>query len=95
MIKRISMWKLKDRHTADQMKAALLSMKGNVPSLMDIEVGLNFSVSKSAYDIVFTGLFKDKDALEEFENDPFHKAVGQIVDGLKESRKVVDFEVKD
>ncbi len=93
MIKRVSMWKLQNRQTAEEMKTALLSMKGNVPSLLDIEVGINFSASKSAYDIVFIGQFKDRAALHEFETDPFHKSVGERVDGLKENRHVVDFEI--
>ena len=92
MIKRISMWRLKNGSDAEEMKEALLSMKGNVSSLLDIEVGVNISSHKSAYDIVFIGTFADKDALLEFESDQLHVSVGSIVSKLRDERVVVEYE---
>jgi len=92
VIKRISMWRLKSVSDAEQMKKALLSMKGNVNSLSDIEVGINISTHKAAYDIVFIGTFSDKEALLEFESDGFHKTVGSLVSELRDHRVVVEFE---
>ncbi|MDD9892909.1 MAG: Dabb family protein [Gammaproteobacteria bacterium] len=94
MIKRISMWRLKpDCSESDriEMKNALLSLKQNTPSLLDVEVGLNESTSKSAYDIVFIGSFKNRSDVIDFENDPYHKQVGQLVDSLKLTRSVVEY----
>lgn len=92
MIRRISMWQLKNGSDAEEMKEVLLSMKGNVKSLSDIEVGLNTSPHKSAYDIVFIGTFADKEALLEFETDELHKSVGSIVSKLRDKRVVVEYE---
>ncbi|MBV1920580.1 MAG: Dabb family protein [Pseudomonadales bacterium] len=92
MIRRISMWQLKNGGDAEEMKEALLSMKGNVSSLSDIEVGINVSTHKSAYDIVFVGTFADKEALLEFESDEFHRSVGCLVSTLRGGRVVIEYE---
>lgn len=92
MIRRISMWRLKNRIYAEEMRDALLSMRGKVKSLSDIEVGVNISSHNSAYDIVFIGTFADKAALLEFESDEFHKSVGSLVSELRDNRIVVEYE---
>ncbi len=91
MIRRVSVWKLHKADDAEQMKEALLSMKGKVSSLYDIEVGVNISEHASAFDIVFIGTFEDEAALKAFDVDPVHKDVGNLVQGLRESRVVVEY----
>lgn len=92
MIKRISMWKLKDINQANEMKERLMSMRDRVGGLHDIEVGINVPPHASAYDIVFIGTFLDGDAVLEFEHDVYHKEVGEFVSSVKVDRKVVEFE---
>jgi len=94
MIKRISLFKLRrpnsdDLHTA---AAALRSMKGAIPALLDIEVGVNFSEADAAYDLVLNMTFKDVASLRQFEQDPFHLSVKKTMIELKENRVVVDYE---
>jgi len=93
-IKRVSLFNLKNHDTEDIKKVvdALQSMKGNVSSLMDIEVGVNLSDSAEAYDVVLIVTFKDIKSLRKYEQDPFHLSVKEIVVGLKENRAVVDYE---
>lgn len=93
MIKRISMWKLNDKTQAVEMKSRLLSMASKVPSLNSIEVGINESAHHASYDIVFIGTFLNKQALSEFENDDYHKQVGEYVASLRSDRKVVEYTV--
>ena len=92
MIKRISMWKLKDVSHLAEMKAKLLSMRDRVDSLHEIEVGINETSHPSAYDIVFVGTFLDKSAVKSFELDEYHKEIGNFVSTVKIDRKVVEFE---
>jgi len=86
------MWRLQDSAEATNMKELLLTMDGQVSSLQSIEVGINTSSHKSAYDIVFIGTFLNKEAIMEFENDSFHKSVGVVVGSLKQERVVVEYE---
>ena len=93
MIKRVSMWRLKDKAEVARMKEALLSMKGQVPSLLSIEVGVNTSTHKSALDVVFIGTFSNAAALMEFETDSYHLTIGELVGKLTKERDVVEYEV--
>jgi len=74
------------------MRDLLLSMKGQVSSLQAIEVGVNTSAHKSAFDIIFIGTFANTEALVEFEKDSFHKSIGEVVGRLKQERVVVEYE---
>ena len=88
------MWRFKTGSNLDELAAAIHSLKGKVDSLMDLEVGINFNPSDSAYDLVFTGTFENKLRLGEFEQDPYHKEISTRVSAAKESRVVVDYEVR-
>jgi len=85
------MWKLNDKSDAEEMKRALLSMKGQVACLLEIEVGINVSTHQSAYDVVFIGSFADDQALLEFESDEFHKGVGNTISKLRDHRVVIEY----
>lgn len=87
------MWRLKDKSDADRMKEALTSLKNNVPTLLDIEVGINISEHQSAYDIVFIGSFATKYDLDAFDKNKFHGKVGDLVRRIKDHRVVVEYEV--
>lgn len=95
MIKRVSLFKLKQPNSSDLQTAAnaLRSMAGSVPSLSDIEVGVNFSESNAAYDLVLAMTFKDVTSLRQFEQDPFHLSVKKTMIELKENRVVVDYKI--
>ena len=94
MIKRIAMWKLKDRSETKELAAAINSLKRNVPSVLDIEVGVNINSTKSAFDLVFTATFESAGKLKEFEKDNYHKEISAKVSAAREYRVVVDYEVK-
>ena len=93
-IKRISQFRLKKRSEADVQEVAdkLISMKGKIPSLTDIEVGINFSNSKEAFDVVMIATFKNIEALRSYEQDPFHQGIKNFVEAQYEKRAVIDFE---
>ena len=93
-IKRISLFRLKKRNNTDIQEVAdkLISMKDEIPSLIDIEVGINFSESNEAYDVLMIATFKNIEALREYEQDSFHLTVKNFVEGQYENRAVVDYE---
>lgn len=77
MVKHMVLFKLKDNSLENCLKAkeVLLSMEGNVPELRSIEVGVDFLHSERSYDIALTVTVDDKDALERYQNDPYHCSV--------------------
>ncbi|WP_187647462.1 Dabb family protein [Nitrosophilus labii] len=93
MIKHIVFMKFPDFSLAKIAKEKLLSMKGNIEVLKDIEVGLDFSRSERSYDLALVTVFENKDNLEKYRIHPYHQ---EIVKWLKENNtqtKVVDYEI--
>lgn len=72
MIKHIVCFKLNEGESAEKAKEVLLSMKGNVPLLRDIEVGIDELHSPRSYDVILTVLLDDMQALDDYQVDEYH-----------------------
>lgn len=77
MIKHIVCFKLKDNSPAECEKAkeVLMSMKGNVDLLRDIEVGVDFLHSDRSYDVILQVVLDDANALDAYQKDEYHCSV--------------------
>ena len=96
MIKHIVCFKLKDNSPEQCKKAAdvLLSMKGNVELLRDIEVGVDFLHSQRSYDVVLQVVLDDARALEEYQQDSYHcDVVKKHMHAVTETSIAIDYEL--
>lgn len=96
MIKHIVCFKLKDNsiENCEKAKEILLSMKGNVPLIRDISVGIDFLHSERSYDIILEVILDDADALEAYQNDPYHCSVVKThMHAVRESCVAIDYEL--
>lgn len=94
MIKHIVCFKLKKGENVEKAKEVLLSMKGNVPLLRGIEVGVDKLHSERSYDIILQVLLDDMKALEEYQNDAYHcSVVKEYMHKVRESSIAIDYEV--
>ena len=75
MIKHVVCFKLKDGENVDKAVEVLRSMKGNVPQIIDMEVGKDFLKSQRSYDVILTVTLKDEKALEDYQKDAYHCGV--------------------
>ena len=77
MIKHIVCFKLSFNSEQEKQKAkeVLLSMKGNVPTVMNIEVGTDFLGSARSYDVILQVVLMDRNALDEYQKDEYHCSV--------------------
>lgn len=91
MIKHIVLWRLKNKADAARAKQELESMRGRIPGLLNLEVGLNFAEG-SPVDLGLYSEFKDRAALEEYADHPVHVPVKQFVGALVAERWVLDYE---
>lgn len=94
VIKHIVCFKLKDNSFAECEKAKeiLMSMKGNVPQLRDIAVGIDFLHSERSYDLILEVVLDDEAALESYQNDPYHCSVVKThMHAVRESSIAVDY----
>ena len=74
-------------------KEMLDNLQGKVPTLLASEVKLNSdSADKTNYDLVLISEFESFEALNEYIVHPLHKAVGEFMKGVRESRSCVDYE---
>lgn len=96
MIKHIVCFKLKD--TSEEMlsktKLVLMSMKDNVPTVKDIEVGVDFLHSPRSYDIFLAVTLESREALDEYQNDAYHvEVVKKHMHAVMESSVALDFDI--
>jgi len=94
MIKHVVCFKLKKGESPEKAKEVLLSMKGNVPMLKDIEVGVDLLHSERSYDVYLSVVLEDMKALEDYQNDPYHvSVVKKHMHAVRESSVAIDFEI--
>ncbi|KGP72793.1 Dabb family protein [Pontibacillus yanchengensis] len=97
MIEHIVIFKFNDQTTEDQKKEAitqLKSLKQEIPGIIDIQAGVNFSDRSQGFELGLTVRFEDKQSLENYGPHEKHQ---EVVSYLKEiglsDIVVVDFEI--
>lgn len=94
MVKHVVCFKIKEGESAEEAAAVLRSMEGNVPMLRGIEVGVDALHSPRSYDVMLTVLLDDFDALDAYQNDPYHCGVVKShMHAVRESSVAIDYEI--
>lgn len=100
MIKHIVLWRLKDfaegaskQENVQKVKAMLEDMRGIIPGMLKLEVGIDFERSESASDIVLYSEFESRKDLEAYQIHPAHQPVKKFLPLVRSERRVVDYEV--
>ncbi len=96
MLKHVVLWKIKDpmqraAHTA-AVKRALELLRGQIPGLRAIEVGIDIRVDDGADDLCLYAEFEDRAALDRYQKHPLHLDVKAILGPLVSGRRCVDWE---
>lgn len=96
MIKHVLSFKLSEPTEENIIETAgiLRSMKGNVPMIKDIEVGCDFLHSGRSYDICLIVTLDSREALDEYQRDPYHvEVVKRHMHAVAEKSVAVDFDI--
>ena len=100
MVKHIVVWRLKDfaagNHKAENarlVREKLEALRGRIPGLLRLEVGLDFSATESSADVVLVTEFATRADLAAYQVHPAHKAVGVFVREVVAERRLVDCEL--
>ena len=96
MIKHIVCFKLANpsEETCLECKKVLLSMVGNVPTIRDIEVGIDVLHSARSYDVYLSVTVDDRAALDAYQQDEYHcSVVKKHMHAVTASSVAVDFEI--
>jgi len=100
MIKHIVLWTLLEsaegrpaHENALEMKVRLEALRGLVPGLLHLEVGVDFSRTDSSADVALYSEFTDRESLAAYAVHPEHVAVAGFVNSVRAARVVADYEV--
>ena len=92
MIRHIVMWKVRPgtEEEQEQFLAGLAALQGVIPQLLKSEVARN--VGEGNYDAVLVSEFESLEALDQYKNDPRHKAGSALCKAIRTDRVAVDYE---
>lgn len=97
MIKHIVMWNVRGEsavekaETAQRVKRNFEGLRGKVPGLVELEVGIDESRIDYACDVVLYSVFRSREALEAYATHPSHLQVRNDLEGLRITRHQVDY----
>lgn len=92
MVTHMVLFKFADETTALAAQERLLKMKGRVASLLDLEVGLDFTRSARSFDLGLITRHKTREELASYQSDPVHQEVVLWMKERVTGSAAVDFE---
>ncbi|VVB97492.1 Stress responsive A/B Barrel Domain protein [uncultured archaeon] len=94
MITHIVFFKLKDRspQSIEKARNVLLGLKGRIPQLRHLEVGIDVLHSERSYDIALVTKFNSLEDLVAYQKHPMHVEVAKYMTSVRESAVAVDYE---
>jgi hypothetical protein len=99
MIHHVVLWRLKPEAKRDgrileieRIEQAVDAMRGHMPGLVAIELGINRDSSGDASDLLLHAQFSSWDSLAAYEQHALHQQLRQIIGPLRMERRVVDYE---
>ncbi len=99
MIKHIVFWRLKESAhgngklaNARLIKEKIEGLRGRIPGLLTIELGIETTATENSGDIVLYSEFSSQEALNAYLVHPEHKAIIPFVVEAQCERRTVDYE---
>ena len=99
MVKHVVAWRLKESalgngkaENARRLRDMLAALRGRIPGLVRLEVGLDFSATPNSADVVLVSEFESRAALAAYQVHPEHQAVAAFVTQVAAERRLVDYE---
>ena len=97
MVKHIVMWGVAGASTSEReanarrVCASFVSLRGVIPGLQFLEVGMDQSKADYACDVVLYTEFVSPDALAAYASHPEHERVKRELQGIRTQRHQVDY----
>ena len=100
MIKHVVMWRLRGtsaeerREHAEKVRAALEALRGNIPGMSSLEVGVGaLAGDEQLADVVLMSTHDDWEALKAYQVHPAHVEAARVIAEARIERRVLDFEI--
>lgn len=96
MIRHIVMWKFKEDKQEEMLifRDRLLALKGQIPEIRAMEVGININPSDRSFDAVLVSEFDSLDALKSYSVNPLHVAVSDFCKTIRTQSVSCDYEIR-
>jgi hypothetical protein len=99
MVRHLVMFRLRKFDTPEEtseafktVKNELLSMREKIDVIREFEIGRNFTVDDSAFDLVIHSTFESKEDLKSYQVHPDHQAFILFNKSYSVQKAVVDYE---
>lgn len=95
MIKHIVMWKFREGEQENMLlfRDRLLSLRGKIPEIRSMEVGININSSDRSFDAVLVSEFDSLEALRAYSENPLHVEVSKFCKSIRTASHSVDYEI--
>lgn len=99
MIRHIVMWNVvrstpdERRRNIERVRQAFEGLRGQIPGLLHLEIGVDTSRVPYACDVVLYSEFDTQASLDAYATHPAHLRAREELDGLRIARHQVDYEV--
>ena len=98
MIRHIVFWTLQEEaegrtksENAVVMKQMLDSLKNSIPQIIELETGINFNTTDTAWDIALWSAFASNEDLDTYQKHPAHLKVVEFIRKIRNQRAVIDY----
>lgn len=85
--------KNKDAENIKKTQEVLLSMKGKIEVLLDIQAEVNIRPSQTAYDLILITKFASLEDLDVYLAHPAHLEVGKFIVSVLDTQASVCYEI--
>ncbi len=94
MIKHIVMWRFKEGEQDNMLlfRDKLLALKGKIPEIKAMEVGININPSDRSYDAVLVSEFESMEDLKAYSTNPLHVEVSDFCKSIRTESASCDYE---
>lgn len=98
-IAHIVMWHLNGatplarQQQAQQVVQAFEALRGQVPGLLQLEVGASLPDDEAAHDVAVYSVFESIEALNRYNEHPAHLQIKQLMGPMRAARNHIDFQL--
>ncbi len=97
MVRHIVLFKIKPefRPEIPSIVEGFYSMVGKIDGLVSLEAGADFLGSERSYDVALNTVFRDRAALNAYQQHPAHLPVKRRMHEVRVSSVACDYEIKE
>lgn len=95
MIRHIVMWKFREGEEENMLifRDSLLALRGKIPEIRSMEVGINMNPSDRSFDAVLVSEFDSLEDLKAYSTNPLHVEVSKFCKSIRTASHSVDYEI--